>query len=108
VTPSIPWTQLIEAAKIIGALIAVLTVVYKMGKVGQKIDSMASGIGKLTDRLETHLDWHLDNVPNNRNQVFGPQQHVREAEPRGAEPAPGPARKQDTVPYLNIPYRPLP
>jgi hypothetical protein len=76
VTPSIPWTQLIEAAKIIGALIAVLTVVYKMGKVGQKIDSMASGIGKLTDRLETHLDWHLDNVPDNRNQVFGPQQVV--------------------------------
>jgi hypothetical protein len=106
VTP-IPWTQLIEAAKIIGALIAVLTVVYKMGKVGQKIDSMASGIGKLTDRLEEHLSWHLDRVDNG-NQVFGPQQHEREPVARSVESAPGPARKQDTVPYLNVPYRPLP
>jgi hypothetical protein len=106
VTP-IPWTQLIEAAKIIGALIAVLTVVYKMGKVGQKIDSMASGIGKLTDRLEEHLSWHLDRVDNG-NQVFGPQQHERKPEPRSVEPAPGPAPKQYTVPYLNVPGRPLP
>jgi hypothetical protein len=107
-TPSIPWTQLIEAAKIIGALIAVLTVVYKMGKVGQKIDSMASGIGKLTDRLEKHLDWHLDNVSDNGHQVFGPQQHVGEPVARGVESAPGPAPKQYTVPYLNVPGRPLP
>jgi hypothetical protein len=107
-TPSIPWTQLIEAAKIIGALIAVLTVVYKMGKVGQKIDSMASGIGKLTDRLETHLDWHLDNVSDNSHQVFGPQQHVGEAVPRSVEPAPGTRREQDPIPHLKVPYRPFP
>jgi hypothetical protein len=97
----VTWVQFLQGVVAIAGL---LTIVYKLGRIGQKIDNMSEGIGKLNIRLEKHLDWHLDNG----NQIAFPEQHKRETEARSIEPAPASRREQDSLPYLNVPRRTFP
>jgi hypothetical protein len=108
VIAGLTWVQFLQG---VVAIVGLLTIVYKLGRIGQKIDTMSDGIGKLTGKLEKHLDWHLDRADravDNGNQVPLPQQHVREAVAGSVEPAPAPRREQDSLPYLNIPRRQFP
>jgi hypothetical protein len=99
------WVQFLQG---VVAIVGLLTIVYKLGRIGQKIDTMSEGIGKLTGKLEKHLDWHLDRASDNGNQIPLPQQHMGEPVSRGVEPTPAPRREQDSLPYLNIPRRTFP
>ena len=99
------WVQFLQG---VVAIVGLLTIVYKLGRIGQKIDTMSDGIGKLTGKLEKHLDWHLDRASDNGNQIPLPQQHVREPVTGSVEPTPAPRREQDSLPYLNIPRRQFP
>ena len=100
------WTQYLQVG---GALIALITPVVMLiryiGGLGEKIETLARVIERLNDRLDEHLSWHLNQHPQ---QVTLPKEYVREAVPRGVEPAPRPAREDHAISRRYIPRTTLP
>lgn len=81
------WVQYAQG---IAAIVAVITpmvvIIGKLSRLCQTVDHFTKTIEKLDQRLQEHLEWHLDHA----QEVLFPEQHEGKPIPRSIKPRPRP------------------
>jgi uncharacterized protein YoxC len=98
------WVQVAQGVAAIAAVVTPLVIlplvwlIRRLSQLTQTLDHFTQVVTKLDDKIEKHLDWHLDHT----QQVALPQEHVRESIARSIKPAPRSAWEQNPLPYTDI------
>ncbi len=108
------WVQVAQGVAAIAAVVTPLVIlplvwlIRRLSQLTQTLEHFTATVTRLDDKIERHLDWHLNHVVDHAQQISLPEKHEREPIAGSIESAPRSGWEQNPLPYPNISRTSLP